>query len=269
MKQDFDLARSSEVVLDPLPTPRQLPFDAPWQWMAAGWADIWKAPQVSLSYGGLFAAALGILALVLSNPDSLPLFLPLMGGVLLIGPLLAVGLYETSRRLERGEPVTLAYVAWAPFSARGQLGFFGAGLLFVFLGWMQLAFLSWMLFFGNTAHPPISELVQTLLFTPQGFMFLIAQTLVGGFIAAIVFAMSAVAVPILLVRQTDAATAAGASIAAVVKNPVPMALWAGLIVVIMALGLSTLLIGFVVAFPLLGHATWHAYADIYGDRNDQ
>ena len=77
--------------------------------------------------------------------------------------------------------------------------------------------------------------------------------------------MSAFAVPMLLVREIDAVTAARASLAAVWLNPRPMALWAGLIVVIMAAGFATLLAGLVLAFPLIGHATWHAYADVFGE----
>jgi len=88
--------------------------------------------------------------------------------------------------------------------------------------------------------------------------------MVGGLIASIVFATTAVAVPLLMDLEVDAVTAAKASIAAVVHNPKPMALWAALIVCLMAAGFASLLIGLVVVFPLIGHATWHAYMDIYG-----
>jgi uncharacterized membrane protein len=61
-------------------------------------------------------------------------------------------------------------------------------------------------------------------------------------------------------------TAARASLAAVARNPKAMALWASLIVVMMGAGFATLLFGLVVAFPLIGHATWHAFEEIYGER---
>lgn len=262
---DIAPAVSSNVVVDRIPAPLQVSFDAPWNWLAAGWRDLWTAPRVSLLYGGAFAAAAGGLALGLWSIDAHSLFLALVGGFLLIGPLVAVGLYEVSRRVARGEQVTIRDVALAGLGARGQLAFYGAILLFVFLAWLRLAFLLLMLFFGTSGPPPASLFVQNLLFTPHGLGLLVVGSFAGGCIAAFVFAISAMAVPLLVVTQTDAVSAARASIAAVIRNPKPMALWAALIVVIMAAGFAMLLVGLIVAFPLIGHATWHAYVDIYGN----
>ena len=265
MSNNIEFSASPRVVLERLPAPRHVPFDAPWGWLTDGWQDMCDAPHVSLAYGCAFALAVAALALVLWNVEAQSLFLPLAGGGLLIGPMIAVGLYDASRRLARGETFSVADVARAPFGARGQLAFFGAVLLFICGAWLQLAFLLLMVFFGSSALPPASAFVQALLFTPHGLGLLVVGSLAGGALAALVFAMSAVAVPLLLVTQTDAISAARASIAAVFRNPKPMALWAALIVVIMATGIATLLAGLVIAFPLIGHATWHAYADIYGE----
>lgn len=244
--------------------PRRVAFDAPWGWLASGWRDLWQAPGVSLAYGGAFALAAFVLVLGLWRQEAQSLFLVLAGGFLLIGPLVAVGLYEASRRLARGEKIALRDVVWAGLSAEGQLGFFGAILLFAFMVWLQIAFLLLMLFFGSSGLPDPSALMQALLLTPRGLGLLVVGTLAGAVLAAIVFAISAVAIPYLLERRTDAVSAARASIAAVAHNPKPMALWAALIVVIMGAGFATLLVGLIVAFPLIGHATWHAYAAIYG-----
>ena len=102
----------------------------------------------------------------------------------------------------------------------------------------------------------------TLLFTPHGLGLLVAGTAVGGVLAATVFAISVISVPLLMTRRVDAVTAIAASLAAVVLNPKPMALWAGLIAGFMALGIATLYVGLIVVFPLIGHATWHAYRDL-------
>lgn len=248
-----------------LPTPRRVPFDAPWNWLSAGWMDIWRAPHISLAYGIAVVVGAGIVMLGLSSLQAVSLFLALAGGFLLVGPLLAVGLYETSRRHALGVPVRFKDVTSVPYAARGQLGFFGAMLMFGFLAWLQLGFLLFMLFLGGSGLPPPSAFMQELLFTPRGLGLLVVGTLVGGSIATLVFAASALAVPMLMVRQTDAVTAARASLAAVILNWQPMALWAGLIVVIMAAGFATLLAGLALAFPLIGHATWHAFTDIYGE----
>lgn len=257
-------APSPNVVADRLPPPRRVPFEAPWSWLAAGWRDLWQIPGVSLAYGCFFAISALLLSVGLWSISAHSLFLALAGGFLLIGPFLAVGLYDASRRLQQGKPARLSDVIAAGFAARGQLAFFGVTLLFALMVWLQLAFLLLMLFLGSKGAPPASDFVQTLLFTPRGLGLLVVGSLAGGILAATVFAISAVAVPLLLVNQTDAVTAARASIDAVIMNPKPMALWAALIVVIMAAGFVTLLAGLAVAFPLIGHATWHAYSDIYG-----
>jgi uncharacterized membrane protein len=241
-----------------------VPFDAPWAWLAAGWRDLWAMPHVSIAYGALFAAAAMLLAVGLWAIGAPSLFLALAGGFLLIGPFVAVGLYEASRRLAAGEVPSLGDVVAAGLGARGELAFFGAILAFAFFVWLQLAFLLLMLFLGTSEVPPASTFMHTLLFTPQGLGLLIVGSIIGGIIAVVIFAISAVAVPMLLEKEVDAVTAARASIAAAVHNPKPMALWAALILAITAAGFATLLVGLAISFPLIGHATWHAYADIYG-----
>lgn len=258
-----------------IPTPKsgvaigRIPFDAPWDWLAAGWRDLWSVPRISLGYGAVFALLAGALAFGLTQIGWLSLMLALGGGFLLIGPLVAVGLYEASRRLERGEPVGVRDVVMAGPNAPGQVAFFGVILAFVFFVWLELAFLLFMLFMGTRGLPPVSEFVPTLLFTPHGLGLLVVGTIVGGILAMIVYAISAISVPLLLMRRIDAVTAMSASLEAVVDNPKPMALWAALIAGSMALGIATLFVGLIVAFPLIGHATWHAYRSLVTDSGSE
>jgi uncharacterized membrane protein len=244
--------------------PRHVAFDAPWMWLAAGWRDLWKTPQIGLVYGAIFALGALVLAIGLFSFDAHSLFPALAGGFLLLAPFFAMGLYETSRRIEAGEQVSLHDALRAGFAAKGQLALFGVALMIVFLVWLELAFVLLVLFMGGRGLPPPSEFVPTLLFTLPGLGLLIVGSIVGGLLAALVFAMSAVAVPMLLVERADAVTAMSASFRAVAENPRPMALWAVLIAVMVAAGFATMLVGLVVAFPLIGHATWHAYQAIYG-----
>lgn len=244
---------------------RRVAFDAPWQWLAAGWQDMWQIPRISLTYGGVFAMFALALVAGLWWAGSLTMFLALAGAFLLGGPVLAVGLCAASQRLQRGEDVTFADVALAGFAARGQLGLFGGMLLLIALVWLQLAFLLLMLFFGPTGLPPVDDFARTLLMTPRGLGLLVTGTLVGGMLAVLVYAISVISVPLLLISQCDVITAASASVRTVLRNPKPMLLWAALIVAISALGLATLLAGLIIAFPLLGHASWHAFTDILGD----
>jgi uncharacterized membrane protein len=258
------------VVLSPIAgvTVEQVAFDAPWNWLALGWRDLWAAPRVSLAYGAAFATlSLGLtLGLMASGLESL--VLALGGGFLLIGPIAAVGLYEVSRCLETGEGVRWRHILRAGARAPSQLGFFGAILAFVYFVWVQLAFLLFMLFLGSKPLPPASEFLPTLLFTPHGLGLLVAGTIAGGALAFLVFAISAISVPLLITRRMDAVTAIATSLAAVISNPKPMALWAALIAGFMVFGIATLFVGLVVAFPLIGHATWHAFRDLVREPSD-
>jgi uncharacterized membrane protein len=84
----------------------------------------------------------------------------------------------------------------------------------------------------------------------------------GGLIAAVVFLLSAVTVPLLLDRPVDVVTAAITSVRCCLRNPLPMLVWALLIAVVTWIGLLTLMLGLVVTFPWLAHASWHAYRDL-------
>jgi uncharacterized membrane protein len=104
-----------------------------------------------------------------------------------------------------------------------------------------------------------------LLFTSHGLALLVVGTIVGGMLAAFVFAISAVSVPLLMTHRIDAVTAIRTSLTAVFTNPKPMLLWAALIAGFMALGLATMFVGLAIVFPLVGHATWYAFCDLVSD----
>ncbi|MEQ1647926.1 MAG: DUF2189 domain-containing protein [Hyphomicrobiaceae bacterium] len=245
--------------------PRQVPLDAPWNWLAAGWRDLWQAPSIGLLYGAIIAAGAFGFSVFLLKFGALSLLLALAGGFFLVAPLFAVGLYETSRRLAMGQSITIIDSLLAGRGAKIQLALLGVVLTLIFIVWLQLAFVLSALFLGGGQLPQPSEFLQALLFTTNGIALLIVGTFVGAVLAGVVFALSTVSVPMLLDRRIDLHTACSASLKATLRNPRPMALWASLIVVMMAAGFVTLFIGLVVAFPLIGHATWHAYQDIYGE----
>ena len=86
--------------------------------------------------------------------------------------------------------------------------------------------------------------------------------LAGALGAAVVFAATAVSVPLLLDRRVPLRRAILTSIRAVGENPGAMALWAALVMAAIALSMLTLMAGFAFAVPVIGHATWHAYRDL-------
>jgi len=247
-----------------LPEIRLVTADRPWAWVNAGWKDMWQSPRVSLTYGALFTAVTLLLIWGLTLLSVQAMILSLTGGFFLLGPLFAVGLYDTSRRLELGQPTSLSSALAAPFAAEGQLSFLGIILLVGYLVWVELALMLFMLFLGPVTLPPLDQFIPTLLFTPNGLGLLIVGSLVGALLAAIVFAISAVSIPMLLERKTDAVTSILTSVTACRNNIPAMSLWAAIIVASMAAAIATCGIGLIFAFPLIGHATWHAYKDLVG-----
>lgn len=244
------------------PEIRKVALDAAYGWLEAGWKDLWAAPWISLTYGAVFAVFAYLAVLQLTRFNALPLLLPLAFGFLLVGPILAAGLYEISRRRERGEAIDFRAVAGAEWAGRDQLASFGMLLFVLYFFWMNVAFLLFMLFFGPFSFPPLDGFVSALLLTPEGQGLLMAGTVAGAAFAAVAYSISVIAVPMMFDRKVDAVTAMLASAQAVRNNLPAMALWAALIAGITWLGFVLLFAGLVVAFPLIGHASWHAYKEL-------
>lgn len=238
---------------------RKITDDRPWHWLQAGWNDLVAAPRVSLVYGAAVSAASWLLLIILQESDWLYLLLPLAGGFLLVAPFVAVGLYETSRRLETGQPVSLkiALLAWR---RPVQVASFGVLLLVLHFAWMRAALLWFVLYFHN-GTPPLDQLPLFLL-DARNLPFLVIGTLMGGAFALLTFALSVISLPMLVDRDIDVISAALASVRSVLANPKAMLLWAGLIVLFTAVGIATFFFGLALLFPLVAHASWHAYRDL-------
>lgn len=244
------------------PIVNQVSFGAPWHWLEKGWEDLWAAPTVGLTLGALASAGAFSIAAILFVFNALPLLLPLAGGFLLVGPLIAVGMYDVSRCRESGQVPSFKHALSATHESSGRLALFGALLLLLYFFWIRIALLLFMLFFGPNAFPPLPDFIPTLLFTVHGISLLVLGTMTGGILAVLTFAMSAIAVPLIFDRKTDPITASAMSIKTVIANPKAMALWAVLIAAATAAGFATLFLGLIVVFPLPGHATWHAYREL-------
>lgn len=247
----------------PVPRIRTVGTDRPWAWLGAGWSDILKAPHISVGYGSIAVAASYILVAGLGSLGLEYLILPMAAGFMLVGPILAAGLYEVSRRQELGQPVTLeaAFTAYGHNAA--QLVAIGFILMLALLAWARIAMIIFAMFFSDV--PPTLELmpfVEQVFFSDRTFPFLLAGTAVGFVLAVIVFSISAISIPMLLDRDVGVITAIITSVAVVRQNFQTMVAWAGLIVLFTAAGIATAFFGLVVAFPLIGHATWHAYRDV-------
>jgi hypothetical protein len=131
-----------------IPHIRTVGLDRPWAWLAAGWRDFSTAPQVSLTYGLALVAISYILVTGLSSIGLFYLVLPLACGFMLIGPLVAVGLYEVSRRIEKGEKPSMGTALRAYSANAAHIGAIGLGLMLFMLFWVRVALLIFALFFS-------------------------------------------------------------------------------------------------------------------------
>jgi uncharacterized membrane protein len=237
-------------------------------WLSAGWRDFVRQPGLSLLYGiAVFAVSLLVVYSIFNLGYDYILF-PALSGFLVIAPLAATGLYEKSRRLAAGEPVTLASMLFVRIRSGGQIIFVGLLLSLLMVLWNRAAILIYALFFGLRPFAGLDTIVSVLLHTPSGWALLIVGSLVGGLFAAFSFSISVFAVPRLLDERTDALTAMGQSMALVWNNLPVMLTWAAIIVCLFGLCVLTGLVGLIIAFPVLGHATWHAFSTMRGPRSE-
>lgn len=244
------------------PRVRHVGADRPWVWLARGWEDMLRAGRVSFAWGALFVAGGAALiggAALLGVYEAI---LPLAAGFPLVAPILVIGLYEVSRRLEAGEKANLKTPLLALRRNASQIGIMGFVLGFVFLAWMRIATLLFAWFFGTQSFNA-GEFVSQVVLSGANALFLVIGSAIGAALALLVFAISAVSLPMLLDRdKANAFTAIATSVAAVRANPRAMLLWAFLIVAFTGAGLLLGLVGLVLTLPLVAHATWHAYRDM-------
>ncbi|MBK1720237.1 DUF2189 domain-containing protein [Thiocystis violacea] len=240
---------------------RVIDFGHPWEWLRKGWKDIQAAPGYSLTYGTGIVLLSGLMTLLIILGQLTFLVPFLVAGFFLMAPLLAIGLYQMSAHLERGESLKTCQALEAFKRNQGQLGLV-TGFLFVALqAWLLTSVVLVVMLFSDP-FPTFENFIPVVFLSGEHNLVLLAVTLVGAVFAFGVFCVMAITVPLLMDRHVDALTAMRTSARAVMMNPGPMLLWAGLIVLIVGVGLVTFYLGLFLAIPLVGHATWHAYRDL-------
>ena len=228
-------------------------------WLAAGWRDFATNPAASIGYGILvYLVSIGTVVGLFAFGLDYILF-PAFAGFMVVGPLLAIGLYEKSRLLAAGKSVSLSRMIFVWPKSGEQILFAGVLLLLLTLLWMRAAVLIYALFFGLKPFPGLALIAPMLVGTETGWAMLVVGGAVGGLFAAFAFAISAFAIPMLLNERVDALTAMGTSMALVWHNLPVMLTWAAIMLALIAIGLATGLLGMIIIFPVLGHGSWHAY----------
>lgn len=227
----------------------------PLRWLKKGWQDFMAAPAIGVFYGICFWLMALLLALVFRNrPEYV---MSIASGCLLIGPFLALGLYEVSRRRELGVRPTLgsSLSCWEPHIR--SMGMLVLVLIVLELLWGRASLVVFAVFF-NTGMPSTTGVLQAI-FNPENLEFVLVYLAVGGLFALLVYSTAVVSIPMILDRDTDAISAAITSIRVMFANPITMLWWGLLITLLIALALLSWGLGFIVIGPLLGHASWHAY----------
>lgn len=240
-----------------VPAIRQVAPGAIARWLRLGWRDLRRAGWPSLMHGLIVTgASLVIIEIAL-------LFWPLLPGAvtgfLLVGPILATGLYALSRRQEAGAPACRKDVFHAWRCASHCLFRFGLLLVLIGTGWVLLSVVLFYFFVGVDIEGPL-DFLRYVVQQDDGVFLL--WTVLAGLVAALTFAGAVISVPMLVDRDVTTPLALKTSLRAVSENPVTMACWALVILLLSGFSVATFMLGFIVIYPVLGHASWHVYRDL-------
>jgi uncharacterized membrane protein len=228
-----------------------------------GWEDFKAVPSHAIILCVIYPVVGLVLARLVHGYAVLPLLFPLAAGFALLGPFAAIGLYELSRRREAGESAS-AWDAFEVFRSPSFGAMMGLGVLLfaLFVAWIMTAQAVYTAAFGYETAASIPDFADRIFTTSQGWWLIIVGCGVGFLFALAALCISVVSFPIMLDRHTGAGEAIATSISAVLRNPVPMAVWGLIVAGLLVLGTLPFFLGLAVVIPLLGHATWHLYREV-------
>ena len=228
--------------------------------LAEGFDDFRAMPS-HLAFLAIFYVAAGIALTAMSSfGDALQLVFPLASGFALVGPFLAIGLYELSRRRELGMDVKLAdllVVANSP--ALPSLACLGLALIAIFAAWLASAQAIYVSLYGPAAPTSVQGFLNDVLSTQRGWALIELGCSVGFLFAALVLSLTVVSFPLMLDRNVGLVPAVATSLRVTAQNPLAVATWGLVIAVLLVLGALPLFIGLALVMPVLGHATWRFY----------
>lgn len=248
-------------ILPPAAAPevRALAFSHIPQALRAGVADLRRAPILGIAFGAVYILfGLAVVWLTLATGQTF-WAIPATLGFPLVAPFAAVGLYEISRRLEKGLPLSAGAVfGVVAAERRRQLPWFGAIMVIWFLFYLFFSHVLFALVMGPSVMTNISSSWEVFL-TPRGLALIAVQVVIGAAFALTLFVTCVVSLPLMMDREVDYVTATLASIRAVLVAPGPMLAWAVTVAVLVGLAMLPAFLGLVVVLPVLGHASWHIY----------
>jgi uncharacterized membrane protein len=253
--------RPQEALRAPLPVVRRIEIGDLRDALTEGFADFTLYKTHVLFLCVVYPVIGLILARLVIGQGLFQLLFPLASGFALIGPFVALGLYEMSRQREQGAVVNWA-TAFDVLRSPSSGAIAGLALLLtaVFLAWLFIAQNLYDMTLGPYLPTAIGTFAHDVLTTPAGWILMGGGMGIGFLFALFVFAISVVSFPLLLDRDDIGLDVAiGTSIRAVRTNPWPMAVWGMIVAGSLAVGSALFFVGLAVAIPVLGHATWHLY----------
>jgi uncharacterized membrane protein len=253
--------RPEEALRAPLPVVRRIPLSDLRAALEEGFQDFTLYKTHVLFLCVVYPVIGLILARLVIGQGLFQLLFPLASGFALIGPFVAIGLYEMSRQREQGATVNWA-TAFQVLRSRSSGAIAGLGLLLtaIFLAWVFIAQEIYDMTLGPHLPVSVAAFAHDIFATPQGWILMGAGMGIGFLFALLVFVISVVSFPLLLDRDDIGLDVAiGTSIRAVAANPWPLAVWGTIVAGSLAVGSMLFFVGLAVAIPILGHATWHLY----------
>ncbi len=204
-----------------------------------------------------------VFARLYAGYEVLPLIFPLLAGYTLIGPLVAIGMYELSRRREQGLNISRVHAfAVFRFPSFRSIAILGILLMVIYFLWLTVAQTIYRLNFGDAVPGSVGEFASQVFTTGEGWTLIFVGTWAGFLFAVVVFALSVMSFPMLLDRNVGVIVAVQTSVRAVIVNPVTMGIWGFIVAALLFLGSLPFFVGLAVALPVLGHATWHLYRKV-------
>jgi len=231
--------------------------------LGQGLDDYW-AKRGELLYLGLIYPVVGLVAFMVAfRADLLPLAFPLAAGISLMGPPVASGFYELSRRRERGEDPswldTLSIFKTPPLAGIAILTAL-VGLLFA--AWVLCAWAIYAATLGTAPPASAEDFLIRLFTTPAGWGLIIVGNLVGLLFAVAALAVSVISFPMLVDLRAGPLTAAETSLRAVASNHRTFAAWGLIVAALLIIGSIPLFVGLAVVLPILGYSTWRLYTRV-------
>ncbi|HFB2047937.1 MAG TPA: hypothetical protein TECP_00282 [Hyphomicrobiaceae bacterium MAG_BT-2024] len=225
-----------------------------------GLSDFLTAPAFGLFFGSIFAMGGLTITVLVFQFGAYWILYPFVIGFALIGPFIAAGLYDVSRRKHSDLPLKWSEVLGVIWLQRSrEFSWMAVVTLFIFWIWMYLARTLVAIFFGFQGFATFGGFIEAVMTTPKGWIFLLVGHGMGAIIALVLFCLTVISYPLLLDKNVDFVTAMITSINVVCKSPAVMLTWGVFVVSAVVISAIPAFTGLLITLPVLGHATWHLY----------